>query len=112
MEGDPTPYLCVLVTAIEDCKFSIDFTSDKNSIHLLGIDTTTTLTSSSGQITIYKIDLRQYVYLKISRQEGFPYFQQKICKPDKQDISKCVEDFQNDESKGLQLADKVTTLDG
>lgn len=112
MEGDPTPYLCVLATAPADTKFSIEFTSDKNAIKQLAIDTTTALVSTHGQKTIYQIDTTQYIYLKITREEGFPYFSKKECKPKEADISQCVEEFENDESKGIQLADKVTTLEG
>jgi hypothetical protein len=82
MEGDATPYLCVLATAPADTKFSIEFTSDKDAIKQLAIDTTTALSSSSGQKTLYQIDTSQYVYLKITREEGFPHFSSKICKPE------------------------------
>lgn len=79
MEGDDTPYLCVLAYAPTDSKISVEFTSDKNAIQQLAIDTTTALTSESGQKTIYQIDLTQEVYLKITREEGFPYFTKKTC---------------------------------
>ncbi len=42
---DDTPYLCVLAIASSDTKFSIEFTSDKNGIRQLAIDTTTALSS-------------------------------------------------------------------
>lgn len=90
MEGDPIPYLCVLATANEDTKFSIEFTSDKNAIKQLAIDTTTRLSSSKGQTSYFQIDTSQQVYLKISREEGFPHFAQKACNPKDKDLASCV----------------------
>lgn len=112
MEDDPTPYLCILATAQQDTKFSIEFTSDKDALRQLAIDTTTALSSEQGQKSLYQIDSSQYVYLKITREEGFPFLAKKTCKPKEADLAQCVEEFQNDESKGVQLADKVTTLEG
>jgi hypothetical protein len=90
MEGDSTPYLCVLAVAPSDSKFSIEWTSDKNTIKTLAIDTTTALSTISGQKTIYQIDTTQETYLKITRDEGFPYFSTKTCKPEGGDFSNCV----------------------
>lgn len=59
MEGDNTPFICILATASSDSKFSIEWTSDKNSIKTLAIDTVTPLSAASGEKHLYQIDVSQ-----------------------------------------------------
>lgn len=59
MEGDNTPYLCILASAASDSKFSIEWTTDKNAIKTLAIDTTTALSASKGDKNLYQINLSQ-----------------------------------------------------
>jgi hypothetical protein len=86
-----TPYLCVLATAQTDSKISVEFTSDKESIKELAIDTTTPISPKSGDKNLFLIYLDQDVYVKISRESGFPFLISKKCEPTKDgDTSKCV----------------------
>lgn len=82
MEGDNTPFICLLATASSDSKFSVEWTSDKNSIKTLAIDTVAPLAAAAGEKHLYQIDVSQEVYLKIIRDEGFPYLTKKLCKPE------------------------------
>jgi hypothetical protein len=47
MEGDKNIYLCLLAQADQNSKFNIEFNSNAEGYHKLGIDTTTTLKTSS-----------------------------------------------------------------
>jgi len=59
MEDDRDVYLCLLVQAKTDTKFSIEFTSDAEAIKTLYLDSSTTLRSDAGQSTFYQIDSTQ-----------------------------------------------------
>lgn len=80
MESDDnTPYLCILATAQSDAKITVEFTSDKESIKEIAIDTSTPLSPKSGDKNMFLIYLDQNVYVKISREEGFPFLFSKKC---------------------------------
>lgn len=74
----------------------------------MAIDSTTTL-KTSNKDTLYYIDNSQEVYLKITRNSGFPYYQTKLCKPEIE-LSKCFEEFESENGDKIQIANKVTSL--
>lgn len=55
------------------------------------------------------MDNSQEIYLKISRDQGFPYFNTRLCK-EEEDLSKCFEEFAENKEEGTQIANKVITL--
>ncbi len=73
-------YLCINAHADTDTKFNIEFTSDAEGLSNLAIDSTTTL-KSTGKVTYYQLDNSQEIYVKITRNSGFPFVNHKLCKP-------------------------------
>jgi len=59
MEDDKQVYLCLLAHAYLNSKFSIEFTSESQSMKQIYLDSTTTLRSSSKQTTFYQINATQ-----------------------------------------------------
>lgn len=87
MEGDKNVYLCVLAHADKNAKFNIQFNSDGEGFKKLAIDSTTTLKGANKE-ALYYMDNSQEIYLKITRDQGFPYYQTKLCKPE-DEMTKC-----------------------
>lgn len=108
MEGDKNVYLCILAQSDKNAKFNIEFNSNGEGFKKLAIDSTTTLKSASKSHLFY-MDNSQEIYLKITRDAGFPYYQTKLCKPE-DEMTKCFEDFAGEAELGTQIASKVTTL--
>jgi hypothetical protein len=105
IENDKNIYLCVLAEADQSSKFNIEFNSNGEGYKKLKIDTTTTLKAAEKQV-LYYLDNSQETYLKISRNEGFPFYSTRLCKGEEN----CFDEFAEDKQQGKQLANKVTTI--
>lgn len=81
MGNDKNIYLCLLASASQSSKFNIEFNTNNEGFRKLKIDTTTTI-KGTGKTSFYYLDNSQEIYLKISRNQGFPFCDTKLCKPD------------------------------
>ena len=109
MNEDKHPSLCILVKGKEDTKFSIEFDSDDEIITHLRLDTSYVYKGKKSNVKIVQIDASDEFTLKISRSEGFPFTDKKLCKK-KEDLDTCLSDFKDSTDKGTQLLDKMTSI--
>ena len=109
MNEDKNPYLCILAEAYLDSKFSIEYSSEKGLIKQLTLDNLYT-EKIDRQGKMLQVDATQEFTVKISRTVGFPYYSHVFCKST-DDFDDCLSKFEDEEkSKEVQLADKMTTI--
>lgn len=109
MEGHRNIHLWILVQAVSDSKFSIEFTSDSTAMKTLTLDSTYSLHTKGNQTNYYRIDASQEFQFKITRIEGFPFISTKTCPGGNSQID-CIDQFQSDNTKGKKQSDKVSTI--
>jgi hypothetical protein len=80
MNEDKHPSICILVTALEDTKFSIEYDSDDEIMTHLMLDQSYVYKGQKDKVKIVQVDASVEYSLKITRSEGFPFLDKETCK--------------------------------